>query len=74
MGRIMSTEEEKTSLSEKSVSRDNIGTRTMPPPAPNNPFTAPAAAPAASERSFCIFNKKSPPVEVFSTGGVFIRD
>jgi hypothetical protein len=47
------------------------GTSTIPPPAPNRPFTAPAMLPAAIRRVLRL--KKTPPEESVSTGGVFIQ-
>ena len=59
MGNIMEREAGKISCSpipEKAVSS---GTSTMPPPAPNNPLTAPAAEPAAAPKKKVVKKKKT---------------
>jgi len=45
MGKMMDTDAGKTEESSRSVRLVSRGTNTIPPPAPNRPFTAPAAAP-----------------------------
>lgn len=52
----------------KPVPLVSIGTRIMPPPAPNNPLIIPATAPAIAVKTVFL-RKKSPPVEKCSTGG-----
>lgn len=64
----MDTEEGKTSVSSNSRFAVRIGTNTMPPPAPNNPFTAPANVPAKDIFQFTF--KTTPPAVIFSTEGV----
>ena len=57
-GSIVQTLQAKASCSRRSVRRWSRGSSSMPPPAPNKPFTAPAAAPVSPARShvprFCI--------------------
>ena len=57
IGRMMDTEAGKMALSGMLVSAVNSGTSTMPPPAPNSPFTAPAAAPAIAVNNDSFFRK-----------------
>jgi hypothetical protein len=73
MGRIMDIDAGKTSRSSRSVSFVSIGTRIIPPLAPNNPFTMPAAAPAMAVYTDDL-RKKSPPVEIVPQEALLIHD
>ena len=69
----MEIEDGKTELSSSVVSIERRGTRIIPPPAPKSPFTEPARIPAiAIYRRF--LDKKTPPEERVSKGGVFMHD
>ena len=68
----METEEGKTAFSSMAASKVSRGTSTMPPPAPNSPFTAPAPNPARAIPMY--LRKKTPPWERFSQGGNFYSD
>jgi hypothetical protein len=63
MGKMITIEDEKTSVSVKSSLALSRGTSSIPPPAPKRPLTAPAAKPANVD--FIFRYKKSPPLEVY---------